>query len=121
MLSMKDLRRRAGKALEQGSTLAGQALEKAQEAWADTGHTRAAIAAKLQDAADGVGEYAEQFRGRDKLDTKKVQRLAEGIVEARLLELDEAGNPDPIDSAEALELAIVLAKRYEGVDDEVSA
>lgn len=120
MLSMQDLRWRAGKALEQGSALAGKALEKAQSAWTDSAATRAAIADKLQEAAEGVGEYAEQFRGRDKLDPEKVQRLAEAIVQARLLEFDEAGNPDPIDPEEALALAIVLAKKYEGIEDDTS-
>jgi len=118
MFSMKDVRARAEKAVEAGKGLAGAALEKAQGAWADSATTRAEIAEKLKGAADGAGEYASSFTGFKSLDLEKVQRLAEAIVEARLLELDEDGNPDPIDSGEALELAIALARAYEGMEDD---
>jgi len=112
---MKDVRKRAEKALAAGKGFAGSALEKAQGAWADSATTRAEIAEKLKGAADGAGEYASSFTGSKSLDLEKVQRLAEAIIAARLLELDDEGNPDPIDSGEALELAIELAKRYEGL------
>jgi len=115
MFSMKDVRKRAEKALAAGKGFAGSALEKAQGAWADSATTRAEIAEKLKGAADGAGEYASSFTGSKSLDLEKVQRLAEAIIAARLLELDDEGNPDPIDSGEALELAIELAKRYEGL------
>lgn len=115
MFSMKDVRKRAEAAMQAGKGLAGSALEKAQGAWADSATTRAEIADKLKGAADGVGEYASSFKGSDSLDLDKVQRLAEAIIAARLLEIDADGNPDPIDSGEALELAIELAKRYEGI------